>query len=107
MSRAALKLKEYRRAPKEMYVTILVTPEPDKEIKSLLPELCDVDFYITSSLVQIFDSLVDSKVHLRRIKSEEELGFLEAHSFAYKWYISTIPDATAGEDGFGRSPFVK
>ncbi|MEC5127984.1 hypothetical protein VSU19_14555 [Verrucomicrobiales bacterium BCK34] len=107
VSRAALKLKEYRIAPKQMHVTILDTPEPDKEIKSLLPKLCDVDFYITSSLVQIFDKLVDSSVHLKRIKSEEKLGFLEAHSYAYKWYISTIADAEAGEDGFGRSPFAR
>ncbi len=107
VSRAALKLKEYRIAPKELYVTILDTPEPDKEIKSVLPRLCNVDFYITSSLVQILDSLLDSKLHLKRIGSEENLGFLEAHSYAYKWYISTIQDAKAGEDGFGRSPFVK
>lgn len=106
VSRAALRLHQMNLAPKTMHVTILDTPAPDAELLVDVPKACSVDFYVTSPFVLgLDDNNPPSNTYLKHIFSTEKLSLLDAHSYAYKWFIRTIPDSKREESGFGRSPF--
>lgn len=108
VSRAALRLHQMNLAPTTIHVTILDTPAPDAELLAEVPKACSVDFYVTSPFVLgLDDANPPPNTHLKHILSKEQLSPLEAHSYAHKWFIQTIPDAKAEETGFGRSPFAR
>ncbi len=107
VSRAALRLHQMNLAPTTMHVTILDTPAPDQELLVEVPKACTVDFYITSPFVLgLDDNAPPPNTYLKHISCEEPLSLLDAHSYAYKWFIQTISTAKAEETGFGRSPFA-
>lgn len=108
VARAALILRKMNLAPATMHVTILDTPAPDDELLVEVPKACAVDFYITSPFVRGLDENQPPEgVYLKQIVTQEKLSLLEAHSYAYKWFIETIKTAKMGETGFGRSPFAQ
>lgn len=109
VTRAALNLAEWKIAPASMHVTILDTPGADGNILNLLPRSCPVDFYITSGFVAGLEER-DSPVgkpgmFIRKIPSPHDPLSKEAHRDVYRWFTETISAASAGSDGFGRSPF--
>ncbi len=97
--------------PKELvYVTILDTPEPNREVAQDVVSYATAEYYRSSNLAVVEASDLNPGIHYLRIPLPDfgASGFaseMTAHSYATDWYCESAIDAKCGEDGFGRSPF--
>ena len=86
-------------------ITILDTPAPVTQDLLNASEFAAVDFYVTSHFAS---GVPNSDLHENFTKFEIPVPahidkFIEAHSYATDWYMSSIEDAQL--PGFRRSPF--
>jgi pimeloyl-ACP methyl ester carboxylesterase len=108
VARAALILREMDVLPGTLRVTILDTPGADYEVMKRLPDVCDVEFYVTSPfLFGSSDSEDGDPLYMRKKVSSEKLSPLEKHSYAHQWYLRSIREDDPDGDGFARSPFSR
>jgi hypothetical protein len=116
VARAAINLVKMNLAPSPMRVTILDTPAPDDELLVTLPAKCPTDFYVSSAVggaIPPFLNLADfsaANMHMKKLVAPADLSWLDAHRWAYKWFIRTIAEPACDDcqgEGFNRSPILK
>jgi hypothetical protein len=106
VGRAVRLLRKLNLIPATTKVTILDTPVPDDEMLKELPKVCAVDYYVTSGFVRGLDEQAPpAGIHLKHIPTAAGLSLLQAHSFAYRWFLGTV-DHRGSHEGFERSAFV-
>ena len=99
--------------PKELvHVTILDTPEPNREVAQDVVNYATAEYYRASNLAMVEASDLNPGIHYLRIPVPDlgASGFaseMAAHSYASDWYCESAIHAKCGEDGFGRSPFCR
>jgi len=92
-------------------VTMLDTPFPYYDHVWRYPDPGKLDRYVSSFFGRTeFNTTLDSRsdTPFRSYRTVANLLWPTpaAHSYSHEWYLSTIPSASAGSEGFGLSPFL-
>ena len=119
VARCAMLLNALNVVANPVHVTILDTPPllnlpiagswRDEDLLKNLPDQFPgkVDFYKTSSLVQLPKNFSYPGMHYLQVDHPSE-GLKRDHGFVVEWFIKTIEDENfAPDEGFNRSPLVK